>query len=120
MKLKETLLNITNELNIWILLKFIYEKYKNYINENTIKLEIIGRYNTLFEDLIDRIMVLKLEGKISDHELEPMSEFLDDEFFSKLFFHKLYQIIVEDDKNIEYKINHIFGGFFKVGCLYKH
>ncbi len=55
-----------------------------------------------------------MSDKILDHDLEFISEFLENEIFSKIFLKKLYECIIMDEKTIEYKLNHIFGGFFKV------
>lgn len=105
---------MTNEENIWILLRFLFSKYQSYYSENSIRVDVIVQYNSIFEELIERIIFLKLEDKIKDHELELIHEYLENEIFSKLFFNKLYEAIIEDDKKIEYKIYHIFGGVFKV------
>lgn len=95
-------------------MRFLFDKYQNYIFENSLRLEIVAQYNSIFEELIDRIITMKLEDKILDYDLKHIHEFLDNEIFSKLFFNKLYEIIIGDDKKIEFKLNHIFGGFFKV------
>ena len=105
---------IANQENVWILLRFIYDKYQTYVFEHSLRVDVVARYNTILEELIDRIISLKLEDKILDYDLEHLDEFLDNEIFSKLFFNKLFEIIIGDDKKIEYKLNHIFGGFFKV------
>ncbi len=82
-------------------------------------MDIVAQYNSIFEELIERIITLKLEDKIFDHDLEHLTQFLDNEIFSKLFFNKLYDIIIGDDRKIEYKLNHIFAGFFKVENFFK-
>jgi hypothetical protein len=105
---------MTNEENIWILLRFLFSKYQSYYSENFIRVDVIVQYNSIFE----RIIFLKLEDKIKDHELELIHEYLENEIFSKLFFNKLFETIIEDDRKIEYKINHIFGGVFKVAFFY--
>lgn len=116
--LKETLSNMTNEENIWILLKFLFDKYQNYVFENSLRVDVVAQYNSIFEELIERIITLKLEDKIIDNDLEHLHELLDNEIFSKLFFIKLYEIIIGEERKIEYKLNHIFGGFFKVESFF--
>jgi len=117
MNLKAYLKNLTNEKNIWIFLKFFFDMYQDYNYKDSQRLEIISKYNTILEELIERIINLKLDDKIFDNDLEHLGLFLNLEIFARIFFKKLFEEIVKDEEEMEYKFNHIFGGFFKVVFL---
>ena len=85
--------------------------------DKTSNIENLTQFNTIFSEIINRIISLKFLDKILDTDLELLEEFLDNEAFTKIFLINLYQNIISNDKKIEYNLNHIFSGFFKVFFL---
>ena len=112
--MKTILQGITNENNIWVVLKFVFEKYEGYIYNEKTRIHLIAKFHLIFEEMILIIFDLKLNCKIRDEDLFNISNFLNEQNFAKMFLLGLYEYLIVDENDIDNRLKRVFGGFMKV------
>jgi hypothetical protein len=113
-EIKKIVKEISNENNIWIILRFIFDKYEGYLyNENT-RLYIIAKFHLIFQEIFFLIFDFKLNSKIKDEDLFSISYYLNEKNFAKMFLICLFEYLVDNEFEIDNRLIRVFGGFMKV------
>lgn len=105
---------ILNQNNIWVVLRFIFEKYEGYICNEKTRLYLIAKFHLIFQEIILLLFDFKLNSKIKDEDLFNISNFLNEQNFAKMFLLCLYEFLLDNENDIDNRLIRVFGAFMKV------